>query len=173
MALLIGQLQRDDRKQDERERGDTQQRAPGRDSTWGPLQWRQSLCTCDARSTNWVNGHLEESFFYLCENVQNKLNVYAHRFHRLWKFKEVESGFFFHKKHIRQTLFFQANYMYMSWYMTLGNLSGNITASVTLLTLINCIILFVIVCPCYFVHLRCPPNNQLFLLWSYPGVKLL
>ena len=38
-----------------RERGrDTQQRAPGWKSNPGPLQRGQSLCTWDARSTNWA-----------------------------------------------------------------------------------------------------------------------
>ena len=50
MALLIGQFQRW-----QEGGGDMQQRVPGLDSNMGPLQRGQSLCTWDARSTNWAN----------------------------------------------------------------------------------------------------------------------
>lgn len=43
MALLIVPLQRDNRKQDEREWGDTQRRAPGRDWSPGPLQPERTM----------------------------------------------------------------------------------------------------------------------------------
>lgn len=62
----------------ERERSDTQQRGPGRDSNPGPLQKGQSPRIWDARSTNWAKWRLkitslisreENSDFYIRRNI--------------------------------------------------------------------------------------------------------
>lgn len=59
--LLLTEQLKSDRKQVEIERGsDMQQRAPGGESNLGPLQRGQSLCTWDARSTNWAKWRPQE-----------------------------------------------------------------------------------------------------------------
>ena len=55
MALLIGPLQRDGWKRGERG-GMMCSKGPRPNPNPGSLQWQQSLCTWETRSTNWANG---------------------------------------------------------------------------------------------------------------------